>query len=714
MAFRTPITTLVATNRSIAVEAELMMNFVLDDIAAWGPEKVESILRKYFDQHNWVAVVFDEWKYLIKAPNREWLESILARGYLRLENVQFPVVAWDRSFGEGRPLQSVWVRIFGFPLHFNDWDEYDWIFNLFGAFVLEVDPGTNSSYDVRFVRVRFGVCDLALLPRKHSAPYINAAGFLSVYDLELEVESPTTEAINGWRARTDGRPYPNGTEFGQRPGPPGTGNPPGGDGGPQPGAAGGAAMGRGAQPNGGAAGRGGGRGRGLHLARPLQGQVRGRFGIRAAPTLSPFVPVPAPVSGLPPIVPVQGIPSPESVPVATDIAQPTSLTNTIPSSQTPMGPAHTPGTKPQLHVSVPTLQLTDKGKGLDLSNTVLVYDGTLEGDSDLEEYADKLTRAEVYRIVSGIERGGFSRAGTEVAKDGREDDLFQDSHTVFSDTETDPILPLGSQPSQPLTQASPPAVMPIAPPFPVQNTSPQPDVSVANPITPGHTPHAGALSSATTPLHHAKPLSSTPKRSQQRKYTRGRKKAESHKPVKRDHSWGVSAIRPRASGVGLRLRTLQQRLGSGSTPTKAILIPDDPPTDLTTPRIEELPNATAEPRRSLRVFTQGVPEPTLTKAVKRKTTTVSSSGMALVTSFPYTRLTLEQIESLFQVYQLNLGRTVEERRHIISLLQTMNRNDFEQAIKALLGSDSQQPIGDFLSTYNAQLDTSLSDIPSAP
>lgn len=195
-----------------------MMSLVLDDIAGWGPERIERVLRKYFDGHNWVAVVFDEYKYLIKAPNRPWLESIAARGFLRLENVKFPVMAWESGFGEGRPLQSVWVRIYGFPLYFNDLDEYERIFNPFGAFVLEVDPGTHSGYDVRFVRIRFGVCDLALLPRKHHAPYRNAAGFMSVYDLELEIETPATEAIAAWRARLQGRPYPNGTEFGQQPG----------------------------------------------------------------------------------------------------------------------------------------------------------------------------------------------------------------------------------------------------------------------------------------------------------------------------------------------------------------------------------------------------------------------------------------------------------------------------------------------------------------
>lgn len=239
MAFKPPITLLTANRRSVAVENDLMLHIVLDDIAAWGPEQIEKVLRRCFNQHNWVASVFDEYKYLIKGPNKGWVDSVSARGYLRLENVQFPVMAWDRNFGEGREMDEVWVRIYGYPMYFNDWVEYERILNPFGAFVLEVAPGTHSGYDTRFVRLRLAVCDVNLLPTKHHVPYRNAAGFLSCYDLDIEIETPTTESLQAWRDRIQGRPYPNGTSFRQQPGWPPQGAHPGGGGGPGPASGGG-------------------------------------------------------------------------------------------------------------------------------------------------------------------------------------------------------------------------------------------------------------------------------------------------------------------------------------------------------------------------------------------------------------------------------------------------------------------------------------------
>lgn len=79
MSIKPPLVVLEATPRSLAIENNLAMSFVLDDIAAWGPAKVEGVLCTKFNKHRWVASVFDEYKYLIKAPNPAWLESVASR-----------------------------------------------------------------------------------------------------------------------------------------------------------------------------------------------------------------------------------------------------------------------------------------------------------------------------------------------------------------------------------------------------------------------------------------------------------------------------------------------------------------------------------------------------------------------------------------------------------------------------------------------------------
>ncbi|KAF3319911.1 hypothetical protein FCM35_KLT21825 [Carex littledalei] len=215
MSIKPPLVVLEAKPWSQAIEANLMLNFVLDDIAAWGPEKVENVLRSKFDKHRWVASVFDEYKYLIKAPNPTWLESVASRGYLRLRDLQFPVIAWDRGFSEGTPLQTVWVRIYNFPIFLDEFSEYDRVLNPFGAYVQEIDSATRNGYDVRFVRLRLAVCDIKLLPSTHLVPYRDPTGTLTKFDIDIEIENEHTEPLNAWASRKRGRPYPNGTEFGE-------------------------------------------------------------------------------------------------------------------------------------------------------------------------------------------------------------------------------------------------------------------------------------------------------------------------------------------------------------------------------------------------------------------------------------------------------------------------------------------------------------------
>lgn len=113
------------TPESEAIDRELQLSFLLDDIAAWGPEKVERILRSCYPPFLWVVQVFDEFVYLIQAPSDDWVTSATRKKWLRMEDVQFPILRWDPSFNAGRRLQSVWVRLTGFPMNLWNWGEFN-------------------------------------------------------------------------------------------------------------------------------------------------------------------------------------------------------------------------------------------------------------------------------------------------------------------------------------------------------------------------------------------------------------------------------------------------------------------------------------------------------------------------------------------------------------------------------------------------------------
>lgn len=106
---RPPIVEFEASPQSITVEARLLQSFVLDDIATWGPRQVERCLQAAFphDNHHWIATVFDDFKYLIQAPNATWLESMASIGFIQLDKVRFPIVAWEKEFHEGVALEQI-------------------------------------------------------------------------------------------------------------------------------------------------------------------------------------------------------------------------------------------------------------------------------------------------------------------------------------------------------------------------------------------------------------------------------------------------------------------------------------------------------------------------------------------------------------------------------------------------------------------------------
>lgn len=66
--------------------------------------------------------------------------------------------------------------------------------------------------------------------------------------------------------------------------------------------------------------------------------------------------------------------------------------------------------------------------------------------------------------------------------------------------------------------------------------------------------------------------------------------------------------------------------------------------------------------------------------------------MPIISRFPYTRLTVDQIISLFQVYQIKLGNCIEDSHLIIHSIRNMDRSNFQSTITQLLSSvrDTQQ------------------------
>lgn len=134
----------------------------------------------------------------------------------------------------------------------------------------------------------------------------------------------------------------------------------------------------------------------------------------------------------------------------------------------------------------------------------------------------------------------------------------------------------------------------------------------------------------------------------------------------------------------------------GSTPAKAITL-DDSDTEMPTPQVTERtpvrpsapkPPTAPPPRRSIRV-PQDDTETVLSKAQKRKqanNTGVSSSGNSLISRFPYARLDVDQIQALFQVYQIRLGSNMDDCRQIVTSIKQMDRAHFETLVKHKLSA----------------------------
>ncbi|KAF3342090.1 Zinc knuckle [Carex littledalei] len=114
-----PVARFYSTPDSEALEQHFRQSFFLDDPHHWGPEKIERLFHAHplLLNYAWKVRIFEDQRYLIEAPNSHWLDRTLENGFIRLENKDFPVSAWDPGFIECLKLISIWVKVRGFPSH---------------------------------------------------------------------------------------------------------------------------------------------------------------------------------------------------------------------------------------------------------------------------------------------------------------------------------------------------------------------------------------------------------------------------------------------------------------------------------------------------------------------------------------------------------------------------------------------------------------------
>lgn len=194
---RNPIVLFNATVDSAARLAEFERSFIMSDIAKWGPDKVEHTLSRTFQNLTWKVTIFDEEKYLIQAPTKDWAQSMTRSGTMHLDGVKFPIVLWEPKFSEGKKLTSLLVKIWGYPHLLWQWFEVDRMLNPLGAVLLEMSPPPGQRCDNRYLRARIGVCDRELIPHKHWMIHRDTAGYVSCFDVYFEIKTEKLVAHSG-------------------------------------------------------------------------------------------------------------------------------------------------------------------------------------------------------------------------------------------------------------------------------------------------------------------------------------------------------------------------------------------------------------------------------------------------------------------------------------------------------------------------------------
>lgn len=615
-----PILMFNPSPESEAINRELHLSLLLDDIAAWGPEKVEKVLRQSYPPFKWRVAVFDEFIYVIQTPSEEWLLAATRKRWLRMEDIQFPIVKWDSAYNTDRRLTSVWVRLHGFPYDMWTWEEFSRVFSPYGAVVLELDPGTRFRYDYRFSRVRIGIGDPSALPTQHNITHRDPHGFVTTSDIDFEVETPETESVNAWRGRINGRPYPNGTHFGVIP-----------------------------------------------------------------PHLQPATPPPHPSH--------------------TDPLPQMAADHPVPTSDPPVAPTHpSPNLRSPyrnrrgivINDTQPLIQPVlgsspVKGKGKISATSCKSFDPMIEDYDSDESDEDSFQRA--LDAIHHMEQG------------------------IGSTSQTAPPPPPPPHSSQPAPHdlESPPASNHGA-------TSPQ-DSTLLPPVTPT-VPDTSDLpidsedefiADIFDKIIDEEPLMKRATRLQAQKDNSLKKKAHSATKSGKHVRFSTPArnrrvpspsppprkITPSKSKSAVKHPSKWQHHPRSPTkkqcPSSQKVLPpytpdvvelSDTSTDYTQADDPSLPHEwryhKEMPRRSFRFQIKHTHTPISKKAQKRKASGSSqSAGNSLFNSFPYDRFTVAQIEQLFLVYNIALGKSDADRPLIVSAIQHMGRSQFEDLLKSL-------------------------------
>lgn len=137
---------------------------------------------------------------------------------------------------------------------------------------------------------------------------------------------------------------------------------------------------------------------------------------------------------------------------------------------------------------------------------------------------------------------------------------------------------------------------------------------------------------------------------------------------------------------------------TGASPEQPIIINADAPALATPTVMQETRGGIAIPRKSLRLQAHGTNETILSRAQRRARGEGSgpSSGIPLVQSFPFSRLTTDQVLELFKVYHIQLGSSVDEHVRLITTIKAMDRDNFEIAITDILDRTKAIPSGQLL------------------
>lgn len=90
------------------------------------------------------------------------------------------------------------------------------------------------------------------------------------------------------------------------------------------------------------------------------------------------------------------------------------------------------------------------------------------------------------------------------------------------------------------------------------------------------------------------------------------------------------------------------------------------------------------PRKSIRLQAHSTKTPIMTKAQKRKANGSSRQpGTSLLLAYPYSRFTIDQVNELFNVYQIKLGTSPQEKHMLISAIKNLGRQQFAQVLDSL-------------------------------